>query len=242
MRSRGLPETSAGNRSSLLGLAPGGVCLAVAVARDAGGLLLHRFTLACTTWSSDQAPSAVCSLLHFPSGRPAWTLSSTLPFGVRTFLNELRQQFAATVRQARTMILRLCELPSTCEPPSKPRHDDGQHCQPDNRERLSRAAAEASNDHDPKCKSQTGDSAMESLRMLSPGPGNPATRPQTEKNTDYQADVSAPIYSDNCQSSAQYQGEDRRRQATGDHSEGDSTNVEGGEHLPILAGDWPLVV
>ncbi len=32
------------------------------------------------------APSAVCSLLHFPSGHPAWELPSTLPCGVRTFL------------------------------------------------------------------------------------------------------------------------------------------------------------
>jgi len=31
-------------------------------------------------------PSAVCSLLHFPSGHPAWALPSTLPCGVRTFL------------------------------------------------------------------------------------------------------------------------------------------------------------
>ena len=30
--------------------------------------------------------SAVCSLLHFPSRRRAWTLSSLLPVGVRTFL------------------------------------------------------------------------------------------------------------------------------------------------------------
>ena len=29
---------------------------------------------------------AVCSLLHLPSGHPAWTLSSILPFEARTFL------------------------------------------------------------------------------------------------------------------------------------------------------------
>ncbi len=32
-------------------------------------------------------PLAVCSLLHFPSGRPAWELPSALPCGVRTFLD-----------------------------------------------------------------------------------------------------------------------------------------------------------
>jgi len=53
------------------------------VTRDAGGLLHHRFTLAC----GPEDPSAVCSLLHFPSGRPAWVLPSTVPCGVRTFLD-----------------------------------------------------------------------------------------------------------------------------------------------------------
>src|ERR1019366_8629663 len=31
-------------------------------------------------------PSAVCSLWHFPAGRPDWPLASTLPCGVPTFL------------------------------------------------------------------------------------------------------------------------------------------------------------
>ena len=31
-------------------------------------------------------PSAVCSLWHFPAGRPDWVLPSTVPCGVRTFL------------------------------------------------------------------------------------------------------------------------------------------------------------
>ena len=34
-------------------------------------------------------PSAVCFLLHFPSGHPAWVLPSVLPCGVRTFLDIL---------------------------------------------------------------------------------------------------------------------------------------------------------
>ena len=32
------------------------------------------------------SPSAVCFLWHCPAGRPDWVLSSTLPYGVRTFL------------------------------------------------------------------------------------------------------------------------------------------------------------
>ena len=64
-----------------LGLAPGGVYRAARVAPGAGALLPHRFTLACA-----RGPSAVCSLLHFPSDRSDWLLASTLPCGVPTFL------------------------------------------------------------------------------------------------------------------------------------------------------------
>ena len=37
----------------------------------------------------DEPPSAVCSLWHFPAGRPDWVLPSTLPCGVRTFLGRV---------------------------------------------------------------------------------------------------------------------------------------------------------
>ena len=52
--SRNLPGHSGGQPSNvsatpkgLLGLAPGGVCLAIPVTWDAGGLLHRRFTLTC---------------------------------------------------------------------------------------------------------------------------------------------------------------------------------------------------
>jgi len=35
----------------------------------------------------EATPSAVCSLWHFPAGRPDWPLASTLPSGVPTFLD-----------------------------------------------------------------------------------------------------------------------------------------------------------
>src|ERR1700690_115910 len=37
----------------------------------------------------EEPPSAVCSLWHFPAGRPDWVLPSTLPCGVRTFLGRV---------------------------------------------------------------------------------------------------------------------------------------------------------
>jgi len=66
----------------LFGLAPNGVCLAGPVTWTAGGLLHRRFTL---TGSPHGLP-APCFLLHLPSGHPAWTLSSIVLCGVRTFL------------------------------------------------------------------------------------------------------------------------------------------------------------
>src|SRR5262245_28883819 len=69
----------------LFGLAPGGVCRASPVARAAGELLPHRFTL--TARATLPSPcAAVCFLWHCPWGCPPWRLASTLPCGVRTFL------------------------------------------------------------------------------------------------------------------------------------------------------------
>ena len=75
----------------LFGLAPGGVYQASPVTRGTGALLPHRFTLACDVPpGGGNRPSAVCSLLHFPSRRRASRLWSTLPCGVRTFLRDLK--------------------------------------------------------------------------------------------------------------------------------------------------------
>ena len=76
----------------LRGLAPGGVCRATRVAPGAGALLPHRFTLTCAgPLRRPVPPSAVCSLWHFPAGRPDWVLPSTVPGGVRTFLGPVRR-------------------------------------------------------------------------------------------------------------------------------------------------------
>ena len=93
---RGAPANGrTGRPCPLLGLAPGGVCRAARVAPDAGALLPHRFTLTC---GRSPGPSAVCSLLHFPSGRPDLALASTLPCGVPTFLDTVTECRAAATR------------------------------------------------------------------------------------------------------------------------------------------------
>ena len=72
----------------LFGLAPGGVDQAGPVARPAGELLPHPFTLA--TRPVARPSSAVSSLRHCPGpgSRPPerWALPTTAPNGVRTFL------------------------------------------------------------------------------------------------------------------------------------------------------------
>jgi hypothetical protein len=82
----GLPprRKRAGHPCPTFGLAPGGVYRAARVTPGAGALLPHRFTIAC---AGRDPPSAVCFLLHFPSGRPDWPLASTLPCGAPTFLD-----------------------------------------------------------------------------------------------------------------------------------------------------------
>ena len=51
--------------------------------QTAGALLPHHFTLAC----GPCGPIGGMFLCHFPSGRPAFALRSTLPYGARTFLD-----------------------------------------------------------------------------------------------------------------------------------------------------------
>ncbi len=66
-----------------LRLAPGGVYHATPVTGDP--VRSYR-TLSPLPAGAETLGPAVCFLWHFPSGRPDWTLSSTLPCGARTFL------------------------------------------------------------------------------------------------------------------------------------------------------------
>ena len=96
-RSSGLPVNSGGPPSNVhaeipvltclngetpLDLAPGGVYQAATVTGSAGGLLHHRFTL--TIYDIEVA---VCFLWHFPASHLGLPLTTTLPCGVRTFLD-----------------------------------------------------------------------------------------------------------------------------------------------------------
>jgi hypothetical protein len=70
----------------LFGLAAGGVCRATRVAT--GAVRSYRTISPLPVRPTLQAAWAWGGifLLHFPSGCPAWTLSSTVPCAVRTFL------------------------------------------------------------------------------------------------------------------------------------------------------------
>ncbi len=60
-----------------------------------GALLPHPFTIACEPFRVRTAPSAVCFLWHFPSGRPGWPLAITVPCPVRTFLTHCQRTLRA---------------------------------------------------------------------------------------------------------------------------------------------------
>lgn len=78
---------------SPVGVAPSGVYLAASVTRGAGALLPHRFTL--TVVPSREMHEGGLLSVALSTGRPAWELPSTLPFGARTFLDNLTGAAAA---------------------------------------------------------------------------------------------------------------------------------------------------
>ena len=108
-----------------LDLAPGGVYLAARVTSRAGGLLHHRFTL---TFGVNR--KAVCFLWHCPAGHPGWALPTTLPCGVRTFLDS-RERTAITrsTRPPRSLCARCARhhppRPNAAGMAKGPRHSRG---------------------------------------------------------------------------------------------------------------------
>jgi hypothetical protein len=102
---------------SLLGLAPGGVYPATAVAsgavrsyRTVSPLPVPASSQKCpgTSTRDQRRPSAVCSLWHFPGPRGRWTLSTTVSCGARTFLHGvIRRSPAATARPTPRAIIRI---------------------------------------------------------------------------------------------------------------------------------------
>jgi hypothetical protein len=71
--------------ASLVGLAPGGVCLATAVT---GGAVGSYPAVSPLPRGAGKRGAAVCSLWHSPRGHPHRALPGTLPCGARTFLSQ----------------------------------------------------------------------------------------------------------------------------------------------------------
>src|SRR4051794_28024474 len=102
---RGLPGTQRAASTSLLGLAPGGVCLDAPRRRDAGALLPHLFTLAGDEMLEQPRRLGGCFLWHFPAGFPRVELPRPpSPFGVRTFLERGFLPAPATVWPATSRV------------------------------------------------------------------------------------------------------------------------------------------
>jgi hypothetical protein len=95
--------------------------------QERGALLPHPFTLACAL-GSRLGPSAVCSLLHFPSPRGARALPGTLPCGARTFLDTrgCRDPHSPPNRPSATSYGRNCLPPSSDPAPPDSRPEGGQ--------------------------------------------------------------------------------------------------------------------
>ena len=91
-----LPGTQTGRAAPrpLFGLAPGGVCHATPVTR--GPVRSYRTVSPLPVPLA--RPSAVCSLLHFPSPRGARALPGTLPYGARTFLRRQSRRRSSLTR------------------------------------------------------------------------------------------------------------------------------------------------
>jgi hypothetical protein len=89
----GLPGTAhdASRVSSLLGLAPGGGCLAARIAADAGGLLHRLFTLAALRRQS-------VSVALFRQVTPSRDFPGAVLCGVRTFLDPAPKRRTAIAR------------------------------------------------------------------------------------------------------------------------------------------------
>ena len=84
-----LPGPGAGRAiGSLFGLAPGGVCPAAPVARDA----VRSYRTISPLPVPVARPSAVYFLWHFPSARAAQALPGALPCGARTFLRPVERR------------------------------------------------------------------------------------------------------------------------------------------------------
>ena len=88
----------AGHPSSLFGLAPGGVCRATSV--TGRPVRSYRTLSPLPVPHREAGPSAVCSLLHFPSPHGARALPGTLPCGARTFLRRSRTARAVAPRRS----------------------------------------------------------------------------------------------------------------------------------------------
>ena len=91
-------------KSPLLGLAPGGGCLAAGIAAGAGGLLHHLFTLTVTSELhvelSDAQAVVFCGPIRERALKEAPTrgLPGTVLYGARTFLRRLSATFSGRSR------------------------------------------------------------------------------------------------------------------------------------------------
>ena len=123
----------AGHPSSLFGLAPGGVCHATSV--TGRPVRSYRTLSPLPVPHREAGPSAVYSLLHFPSPYGARVLPGTLPCGARTFLR--RSCMAKAVAPRRSSLT--CSFEDTPRQKAGSQNRQGAHSTP-RREESPRSA------------------------------------------------------------------------------------------------------
>ena len=109
----GCPEGRAGHPCLLLGLAPDGVCRAAAVARDAGELLPHRFTL------TRPRPGGLFSVA-LSADRSAWDIPQRPALWSPDFPRPGVELRAAATRPAPVLIMRSRWVPVGARAPQVP--------------------------------------------------------------------------------------------------------------------------
>ncbi len=181
---------------------------------------------------------AVCSLRHFPSGHPAWKLSSTLPFGVRTFLDDKWDQSPRSSDGLAWHMITMTESAASSgtsqSPAPEPSAETGngrrQQCQPEDGQSPGIASSKSGDGHDHKGEKQPRDHSVKAVGVDGSSPANPSACEEPENDADHQTHVGARFEPNDRQDAAQAQCDDGGDESAGGHAQQKRANVQGGKH------------
>ena len=208
-RSCGYPGLSRRTVDAPVHLAPSGVYQAATVTRDAGGLLHHRFTLACVRRHNvpvRHRRSALCCTFR----RVAPPGSYPAPCPVESGLSSTNSVSCSQRPSDRLAMTSLgpAEFPSTSQPPGEARNGRRDERQQENAARRCGTTAQHRDDHDHKGQDESRDGTVKPLGMTSPHPRQPASRSETGTDADQKTDVWTGIHTKCCKEPGESQADD----------------------------------